>query len=139
MLCEEKQMERSKLKNCHESGLTLIEVLIALTIVSVAMLAIIKATSENIRATSYLQDKTLSAWVAQNLLNQNRVKMLRFPNAPDHLKGEAKILDRTFYFQASLDATPNRHINKITIDIFTNVDQEENPITHLESYALFEE
>lgn len=138
MLCEEKQMVRLKQKKYHK-GLTLIEVLIALTIVSVAMLAIIKATSQNIRATNYLQDKTLSAWAAQNLLNQTRVKLLRFPNAPDHLKGETKILDRTYYFQASQDVTPNRHINKITIDMFTDVDQEENPITHLESYALFED
>lgn len=132
-------MEKLKQKNFHELGLTLIEVLIALTIVSVAMLAIIKATSENIRATNYLQDKTYAAWVAQNLLNEFKVKMVRFPNAPDHLKGETIMLDRTFYFQASQDLTPNRHINKIIIDVFTDAEQEENPITHLESYALFEE
>lgn len=132
-------MEPLKPKNSHESGLTLIEVLIALAIVSVAMLAIIKATSENIRATSYLQDKTLSTWVAQSLLNASRVKMIKFPNAPDHLKGQTNILDRTFYFQASQELTPNRHINKVIINIFTDPDQDENPITHLESYALFEE
>lgn len=132
-------MEQLRSKNCRESGLTLIEVLIALAIVSLAMVAIIKATSENIRSTQYLQDKTLASWVAQNVLNQYKVKMLKIPNAPDHLKGKSSIFNGTFYFQASQETTPNRHINKIAIDVFTDPDQEENPITHVESYALFEE
>jgi prepilin-type N-terminal cleavage/methylation domain-containing protein len=53
-----------------QSGLTLIEVLVALAIISIALTAIIKATSENIRGTAYLQDKTIAMYVARQILNE---------------------------------------------------------------------
>ncbi len=51
-------------------GLTLIEVLIALAIVGIAMTAIIKATSQNIRSTAYLQNKLIAMWVGQQVSNE---------------------------------------------------------------------
>ena len=68
---------------CVQAGLTLIEVLIALAIVSIAMTAIIKATSQNIRSTQYLEHKTLAAWVGEEVLNKARVELLRLPFPPD--------------------------------------------------------
>ncbi len=48
-------------------GFTLLEVLVALTILAVALGALVKAASEHTRNTHYLQERTLAHWVGQNL------------------------------------------------------------------------
>ena len=46
------------------SGFTLIEVLLALAIIAIAFTALLKATSQDIAATTRIKDKTISHWVA---------------------------------------------------------------------------
>lgn len=132
-------MEVLKTKNYRESGLTLIEVLIALAVIAIALTAVIKATSQNIRGTNYLHDKTMATWVGQQVLNGARVKLINLPNAPDHLKGETGMFSTIWYWRASQETTPNRHINKMSVEVFANPDDEDNPIVSIESYVLFEE
>jgi general secretion pathway protein I len=55
-------------------GFTLIEVLIALTIIAVALAAIIKATTAATSQTTYLRDKTFAHWVAMNRLAELQVE-----------------------------------------------------------------
>lgn len=54
-------------------GFTLLEVLVALTIVAVALGAIIKSTGDAARNTAHLRDKTFAQWVALNQLAQLQV------------------------------------------------------------------
>lgn len=132
-------MAASVPKNYRERGLTLIEVLIALAIIGIALTAVIKATSQTIKSTSYLQDKTMAAWVAQEIIGEAKTGLIHVPNAPDHLLDKTKMLGRTWYWQASLEKTPNRHINKIVVNVYKNKNDEENPMMNLESYILHEE
>lgn len=67
------------------AGFTLIEVLIALAILSISLTAIIKATSQNIKDTAYLQEKTLALWVGLNELNEARAGYIRLPEQPDFI------------------------------------------------------
>src|SRR5262245_56332020 len=54
-------------------GFTLIEVLAALIIVAIGMLAVIKGVNETVRNASYLRDKTLAHWIAMNHLAEVRL------------------------------------------------------------------
>lgn len=49
-------------------GITLLEVLVALSILAVAMGALIKAGTESTRNTAQIQERLLGHWVGQNLL-----------------------------------------------------------------------
>ena len=51
-------------------GFTLLEVLIALAIISIALTAIIKASSQNIKDTAYLEDKAIANWVGLEVMNE---------------------------------------------------------------------
>ena len=124
-------------KHCpKQAGLTLIEVLIALAIVGIAMTAIIKATSQHIRATTYLQNKMVAAWVGEQVLNEVRAGVLTLPDDGEKLKQKTTMFDREWYWQAERHDTPNLHINKISVEVFANNNDEDvSPMVSLESYV----
>lgn len=52
----------------RERGFSLLEVLVALTVLAVALGSLIKGGSDHARNTQYLRERTLAHWVGQNLL-----------------------------------------------------------------------
>lgn len=123
----------------RQLGLTLIEVLIALAILGIAMTAVIKATSQNIRSTSYLQNKTIAMWVGQEVLNEARVGIEKLPNGSDSLKQSRMMLGKEWYFSGSQEETPNQHIKKIKVNVFADENEESTPLIRLESYVYHAE
>ena len=120
------------------TGLTLIEVLIALAIISIALTAIIKATAQDIRATAYLQDKTMAMWVGEQAMNEARVGIVVLPFSPAELRQSTILLGKTWYWRAHQEATPNSHIQKMVMDISEHADGDAVPILHIESYLNHE-
>lgn len=57
-------------------GFTLLEVLVALTILAVTLGALVKAASEHTRNTHYLQERSLAHWVGQNLVARYEAGLL---------------------------------------------------------------
>ncbi|MBX3709949.1 MAG: type II secretion system minor pseudopilin GspI [Gammaproteobacteria bacterium] len=120
-------------------GLTLIEVLIALAIISIAMTAVIKSASQNINATGYLQNKTLAMLVGQQVINETRVGLLKIGNSSGNQKLTTKMLGQEWYWQLEAEETPNKHIKKITVKVFADENEEGSPIITLESYVYHAE
>lgn len=120
-----------------QEGLTLIEVLIALAIIAIALTAVIKATSHSIRSTAYLEDKAEAGWVAQQIINEIRVGVLKLPESADSLDQSTQMLGRDWYWSASQQATPNRRIKKIIVSVYRQAAEntERSPIITLESYT----
>jgi len=54
----------------QQKGMTLIEVMVALAIFSVAALSIVNMAGEHIRSLSYLEQKNIALWIANNHLTQ---------------------------------------------------------------------
>ncbi len=61
----------------RSAGFTLLEVLVALTILAVSLGALIKAGSEHTRNTHYLQERTLAHWTGQNLIARYEAGLLQ--------------------------------------------------------------
>ena len=57
-------------------GFTLLEVLVALVVLTITLGAVVKAASEHTRNTVYLQERTLAHWVAQNLMARYEARLL---------------------------------------------------------------
>lgn len=122
-------------KNSH-SGLTLIEVLIALAIISIAMTAIIKAASQTIRSTNYLQNKTLALWVAREVIVEVRVGIIKLPGSGEQMTEPRNILNQNFYWQLDEEETSNDNIKKITVNVYNEEpDANSTAMITLESYA----
>src|SRR5579885_34494 len=123
----------------NKSGLTLIEVLIALAIIGIALTAVIKATSQNIRSTSYLETKTSAMWVGQQVINEARANLLKMGSSTDNQKLTTEMLGREWYWHVAQEETTNNRIKKITVKVFANEDEQESPVVTLESYVYHEE
>jgi general secretion pathway protein I len=122
------------------AGLTLIEVLIALAIVGIAMLAVIKAVSQNIRATQHLQQKTIALWLGQSVLNQARASVSA-ANRGSGDQATTTMLGQDWYWQLASEETPNPRITKLKVKVFmSESDQEaESPILTLEGYRYLQD
>jgi general secretion pathway protein I len=116
----------------NNAGFTLIEVLIALAILSIALTAIIKSTSQNIKDTAYIQTKTIATWVGTQAINEARVGITTFPLSPAKLSQETEMLGRKWTWEGSMSPTPNIHIKKINVTVF---DQTHHQISQLNSYV----
>lgn len=122
-----------------QAGFTLIEVLIALAIVGIALTAVIKATSENIRATAYLQNKTQAMWAGQYVLNAVRTGLIKLDTSDQH-KEALEVLGTTWYWQADQEESANRRIKKIAVHIYKNDDDDDAaPFMTLESFIYRKE
>lgn len=117
------------------SGFTLIEVLVALTIISIAMLAVIKATGQAIRSQAHLQNKTLAMWVGTQVANEWRAGLLEIKDASKEYK--TTILNHHFYWKAKTSMISNSRIEKIIIHIRENSienDPDQSPLETLQTY-----
>ena len=56
----------------YESGFTLIEIMIALVIVSVGVVAVMTATAKNIEITAELERRVVASWVVGNAMAEIR-------------------------------------------------------------------
>jgi general secretion pathway protein I len=117
----------------NNAGFTLIEVLIAMAILAIALSAVIKATSQNIRDTLYLQNKTIAVWVGTEVINEIRAGALKLPSAPAELTQETNMLGKTWPWKATIESTPNPRIKKIIVLVYQTPDHKK--LTQLESYV----
>ena len=120
-----------------QTGLTLLEVLIALAIVSIALTAVIKAASENIRGTAYLQNKMMAMWAGQLVLNEARVGVLNLPEEEGPHAETTVLLDKKWFWSAWEETSANRRIKHLFVKVSEN--ENKNPIVILETYVYYPE
>ncbi len=99
----------------HRSiGFTLIEVLLALSILAIALTALLKASAETVVGTQRLKEKTMSHLVAMQ-----GISMIQLGLTPITLDQETTkkmtMFDQTWYWHAQVSKTPLEAVQKITI------------------------
>lgn len=122
----------------HLLGFTLIEVLIALAIISIAMTAIIKAATQNIHNLTYLQDKMIATWVGQQALNEVRVRILMPDSNNNILQQSTTMLGKEWSWKIKQTETANPRIKKVSVTVYPKgKEEDESPLANLESYIYY--
>lgn len=119
----------------NSCGFTLIEVLVALAIIGIALTAVIKATSQNIRDTQYLQQKVIATWVATRVMNEARAGLINLSKT-DEVSEDTEMLNQEWTWKANLKDTPNPKIKKLFVSVFQKDHDQE--LVNLASY-LYEQ
>lgn len=86
------------------AGFTLVEVLVALAVLTIALAAVMRALSQSIDTSASLRDRTVAMWVAQNRLATHQVTR-DFPPL-DTTEGEAEMAGRAWRWREQVTPAP---------------------------------
>lgn len=100
----------------YSRGFSLIEVLIALAVVALALLALTRTASIQVQSFDALRERTLAAWVAADVLTDTRLASA-FP-ATGRSDGRMQLAGRDWRWTRDVQATPNAEIRRIDISVF---------------------
>ncbi|GAA0722432.1 type II secretion system minor pseudopilin GspI [Dokdonella soli] len=112
-------------------GFTLIEVLIALAVVALALIALTRAASVQVQDFDALRERTLAGWVAANVLTETRLAS-PFP-ATGRSDGRVQFASRGWRWEREVKATPDAQIRRIDIRVFAG--ETHDPSAALSGFA----
>ncbi|MGH8173464.1 MAG: type II secretion system minor pseudopilin GspI [Rhodanobacteraceae bacterium] len=98
------------------SGFTLLEVLIALAVVALAMLALTRTASLQVGDFDALRERTLAGWVAANVLTETRMAA-PLPST-GRSDGRVEFASREWRWTRDVKATPDPVIRRIDVQVF---------------------
>lgn len=108
-------VKRQQLNLCGSKGFTLIELLVAMAIFAIAGVAVMRATTEHIRAVTLLEEMTIVSFIAENQLQLAKLDKKWPPEKS--LQGEVAMANRNWlWVQQSIEtADPNFRQLKVSV------------------------
>lgn len=100
----------------NQNGFTLVEVLVALAVLTIALAAVMRALSQGIDTSSSLRDRALAMWVAQNRLVTHQIQK-DWPGL-DTTEGTADMAGREWRWREQVLAAPGEaDLRQIHIEV----------------------
>lgn len=118
----------------RRSGFTLVEVLVALAIISIALLAALRAAGQGTNNVGELRSRLLAGWVAENLLAEHRARRDWLPLGIQRGTGRQSGLD--FVWREEVIATPNPSFRRVDVRVFATA-EEAHALAHLAGFVVY--
>lgn len=117
-----------------QKAFTLLEVLVAMSVLAIGMLTLIKVSSQNTIQTGYLKDKTLAHWVAMNRINEVKLES-RWPDKGSS-NGTATMANQDWYWRLEVTdyGQQNQNVRMLKVDIRLE-DKEDNTLVSFVSFV----
>jgi general secretion pathway protein I len=108
-------------------GFTLVEVLVALTVVALGLTALMVAVSGTARTSGYLRDKTIAQWIALNRLTQVRLMVNKLGDNQD--KGQIEFAGRKWHYDTRYFDTQFQSMKRVEVRVYPgDANTKSNPI-----------
>jgi general secretion pathway protein I len=108
-------------------GFTLVEVLVALTVVALGLTALMVAVSGTARTSGYLRDKTIAQWIALNRLTQVRLMVNKLGDNQD--KGQIDFAGRKWHYDTRYFNTQFQSMKRVEVRVYPgDAGTKSNPI-----------
>ena len=119
--------------NGRQRGFTLVEVLVALAIIAIALLAALRVASEGTTSVGELRARLLAGWVAENLLAEQRARG-EWPSLGIR-RGTQSQGGIDFTWREEVIATPNTTFRRADIHVFA-APGEAHALAHLVGFVV---
>lgn len=97
-----------------QSGMTLLEVMVAMAMLAIAGVAMLGNSQQQLRLQDELMRKQLAMWVAENQLALTR---LASPRIPQNQQGEAWMADTRWYWRQQVRPTDRVGVYGIEVSV----------------------
>ena len=97
-------------------GFSLIEVLVALVVVALALLALARTARMQVRAFDALRERTLAGWVAANVLTETRLA-IAMPGV-GRSDGRLDFAGRQWRWEREVQSTSDAQIRRVDVRVF---------------------
>ncbi len=97
-------------------GFTLLEVLIALVIIAIALVAVELAVERSVHDTDRVREKMAAHWVAMNVISRMQVGLLAPPLDASH-SGDSPMLGREYEWTSGIDQKGNGYYERVYVDV----------------------
>lgn len=114
--------------NVKRSGFTLIEVLVALSIISIALIASLRVAGGGTNSVGELRARLLAGWVAENILAEQRARGVWLPPGIQH--GAERQGGIEFAWREEITVTPNPQFRRVDVRVFS-ASEETHALAHL--------
>ena len=105
----------------RQTAFTLIEVMVALAIVSIALLAALRTAGQGTASVGELRNRLFAGWVAENVLAEHRARADWLPLGVQ--RGSQFQSGVEFRWREEVTALPNAAFRRIDVDVFTVSDE----------------
>lgn len=113
-------------------GFTLLEIMVALAVLALAMGALVKTSSDYTSNQTYLRERTMTLWVARNVLVQHQLKH-QWPRVGER-KGSAEMGGQEWDWRAKISQTEEPKLRRIDIEVRAVDAEDEDPVTVLSGF-----
>lgn len=122
----------SCLRHAKDRGFTLIEVLVALAIISIALLASLRVAGGSTNSARELRVRVLAGWVAENVLAEQRARGVWL--APGQQRGTERQGGIDFAWRQDIIATPNTTFRRVDVRVF-ELPEENRALAHIVGFV----
>ena len=133
MSCEKLKSRPSNKRWKNSRGFTLLEVIIALGVVAVGILAVSKAITGFAETTISLEQRLLANWVASNRLETLRIQKIIPVVGVSH--GSEQMASQTWFYREKITATADPLLFRVDITVYADKEETEE-VGSLYGYLL---
>jgi len=114
-----------------ERGFTLLEVLVALAVIAIPLVAIMGNITTNVTNAAYLRDRTLAHWVAMNEVAQQQLDN-QWPGQGEQ-KDETLMAGKTWYVKLKVKTTDDPNVRRLDVEVRAHKD-DDRPLDTMVAY-----
>jgi general secretion pathway protein I len=109
-------------------GFSLLEVLIALAVVSIGLLALSRGAAQQAETQSRLQERTMALWVADNVITQTR--LARPAAQPGRFQGRQVMGHREWHWDLLIQPSPDPSVLRLDVVVHGDAERHSAILQH---------